>query len=395
MRQMVLSKQKQLPAVNRTKYAGLNWGNTPAWLPGDPLGHRQLVGVGDLPLENGQLLNNAYLAYETWGQLNNAADNAVLILHALTGDSHLCGAPGPGHPTAGWWECMVGPGRPIDTERFFVVAPNVLGGCQGSTGPAWPHPDGNPWGSRFPLLSTRDQVRAEQRLAEHLGIKTWRYIVGPSAGGFRALEWACDVPDQVENLIIIASAAATTADQAAWSHTQLRAIDLDPYFRGGDYFLAPESQYPVSGLELARQIAHSTYRSAQELNQRFGRYPQHEENPLAGGRYAIQSYLDHHGAKLAKRFDPGSYRVLSNALITHDIGRDRGGVKAALECISARSLVVGVDSDRLFPAENCQQLAAQIPQASYLQIHSPCGHDGFLVESQQLEQAISDFVATS
>lgn len=377
----------------RGQYPGTNWANNPAWLPGDDPGNRRFVSLGKLPLENGGSLPGGYLAYETWGKLNADASNAILIEHALTGDSHVIGFQSPAHPTAGWWERVVGPGKPIDTDRYFVVAPNCLGGCQGSTGPAWPAPDGLPWGSRFPEITTRDQVRAEKKLRKQLGILSWALVVGPSAGGFRALEWACLYPQRVRALALVATAAATSADQTGWAHMQVRAQELDPSFAGGDYYLSADKEAGNPGMALARQIAHATYRTSGELNTRFGHNPQKGENPLAGGRYAVESYLDYHGKKLTRRFDPGSYRALTRAMITHDIGRGRGGTRRVVGSISALTLVIGVDSDRLFPVTECAELARQIPGARYRQVTSSSGHDGFLVETRQVEEILADFVA--
>lgn len=392
MSKMTVTPSRQKQTFKRPAYGWLNWHVTTAWMPGDEAGEKQFFALPDLKLENGQTLPQAVLAYQTWGKLSKQRDNAVLICHALTGDAHVTGEAGPGQPTAGWWAKNVGPGLTIDTNRFFVVCANVLGGCQGSTGPAWPAPDGLPWGSRFPWLTTADQVQAEAQLADHLGIYTWSLVVGASAGGFRALEWAVGYPDRVKELIVLATSAETTADQTTWAHTQLRALELDPHFADGDYYLQPIECAPTAGLALARQIAHATYRSAEELQTRFRRYPQHQEDPLTGGRYAVQSYFDYHGDKLVNRFDAGSYRVLTRALLTHSIGRDRGGVAQALCQITARTLVVGVDSDRLFPARECQKLAEQIPGAQYQEISSPAGHDGFLIEADQVDQIIRDFL---
>lgn len=357
-----------------------------AWREGDPVGRRRFVDLGPLALEADGFLPGVRLAYETWGTLAPDRSNAVLVLHALTGDAHVTGDAGPGHPTPGWWSTLVGPGAPIDTDRWFVVAPNVLGGCQGSTGPSSPHPDdGRPWGSRFPQLTVRDQVAAELRLADALGIRSWALVVGASMGGQRALEWAVTAPDRVRSLAAIATSAQTSGDQIASFHTQLTALTADPRFRGGDYYDAADGDGPHAGLGLARQIAHQTYRSAEELNTRFGRFPQGGEQPLSGGRFAVQSYLDHHGDKLARRFDANTYAVLTRSMITHDIGRDRGGVEAALRQITARTLVVAVDSDRLFLPEQSARIAAGVPGAEPLHtLHTPYGHDGFLIEFEQL-----------
>ncbi|WP_448059007.1 homoserine O-acetyltransferase MetX [Cellulomonas hominis] len=364
-----------------------------AWREGDDPGRRRFADLGPLELESGGRLPAVRMAYETWGTLRPAADNAVLVLHALTGDSHVTGPAGPGHPTPGWWSDLVGPGAPIDTDRWFVVAPNVLGGCQGTTGPASAAPDGRPWGGRFPQLTVRDQVAAEIALSDALGIESWALVVGASMGGQRVLEWAATVPDRVRSLAAVATTAQTSGDQIAGLHTQLAAIYADPGYTGGDYYDAPDGQGPHVGLGIARQIAHQTYRSAYELDVRFGRVPQGAEDPLGGGRFAVESYLDHHGDKLARRFDANTYVALTRSMLTHDLGRDRGGVEAALAQITARALVVAVDSDRLFPPEQSRRIADGIPGALPVQtVHSPYGHDGFLIEADQVGRIVADFL---
>jgi len=333
------------------------------------------------------------IAYESWGTLSPARDNAVLVLHALTGDSHVVGEPSPAHPTRGWWYGLIGPGRPIDTEQWFVVAPNILGGCQGSTGPSSPAPDGRPWGSRFPALSTRDQVAAEAAWADRLGLDRWALVLGGSAGGMRALEWAVEHPDRVERLLLLSTTPEATADQIAWCHAQIGAIRADPRFRGGDYYDAAPGDGPHRGMAVARQIAHVTYRSAYELDQRFGRQPQDGEDPFAGGRYAVESYLDHHGDKLIGRFDANSYVVLSEAMNTHDVGRGRGGTEAALSRVTARTVVASIDSDRLYPPELGQRLATGIAGVPGLtMISSPYGHDGFLIEVDAVARLVQTLV---
>ncbi len=366
---------------------------TGAWREGDPVGRRRFADLGPLHLEAGGRLPHVRLAYETWGTLNAAGDNAILILHALTGDSHVTGEAGPGHPTEGWWSGLVGPGKAIDTDRYFVVAPNVLGGCQGSTGPSSSAPDGTPWGSRFPYLTVRDQVAAEIELADHLGIGTWAAVVGGSVGGHRVLEWAVSAPGRVGRVAAIATSAQTSGDQIAWAHAQLQAIRSDPRYRGGDYYQAADDDGPHLGLGVARQIAHTTYRSAKELDQRFGRIPQGGEEPIGrNGRFAVQSYLDHHAGKLARRFDANSYVTLTDSMLTHDLGRDRGGVTSALAEITAPTLAVAVDSDRLFLPEQSVRIAEGVRDGTFRMIDSDHGHDGFLIETEQLGRHITELL---
>jgi homoserine O-acetyltransferase/O-succinyltransferase len=364
---------------------------TGAWHEGDPVGRRRFVDLGAIALERGDKLPEVRMAYETWGELAADGRNAILVEHALTGDSHVTGPAGPGHPTAGWWEGLVGPGRHLDTDHWFVVAPNVLGGCQGTTGPSSLAPDGRPWASRFPAVSVRDQVTAEVALADQLGIESWAAIVGGSMGGMRVLEWALMAPERVRGIAPLAVSATATADQIALQSVQLHAIRSDPFFLGGDYLDVahddPTAPGPTAGLALARRLAHWSYRSREELDLRFGRRPQDDEDPFEpDGRFAVESYLDHHGRKLAQRFDAASYVVLTGSMNSHDVGRDRGGVAAALRSIDAEVVVAGVDSDRLYPLEEQHALAAHlgVQDGQAATIVSPHGHDGFLIEVEQI-----------
>lgn len=359
-----------------------------AWFAGDPVGDRRFLDLGDFPLESGRSLP-VTLAYETWGELDPDRTNAILVLHALTGDSHARGAAGPGHPTPGWWEDLIGPGLAIDTDRWFVVAPNVLGGCQGSTGPSSAAPDGSPWGSRFPTITTRDQVRAEVAFADHLGIDAWALVIGGSMGGMRAVEWAVEAPERVRRLAVIASSARAGADQIAWNSTQIAAIRADGGFHGGDYYDQGPGGGPQAGLGVARRIAHTTYRTAGELEDRFGNDLQDGED---AGRFQVTSYLDHHADKLVRRFDANSYLRLVEAMSTHDVGRGRGGLEQALSTVTAQTLIVAVDTDRLFPVPMSELLADGIPGARSHVIHSRRGHDGFLVTSPALAGWIRDLL---
>ncbi|MFE0476904.1 homoserine O-acetyltransferase [Streptomyces sp. NPDC058947] len=364
-----------------------------AWREGDPPGRRQWYRrERPLALEAGGELPGVRLAFETWGRLAPDRSNAVLVLHALTGDSHVAGPAEPGHPTPGWWDGLVGPGRALDTDRWFIVAPNVLGGCQGSTGPSSPDPSGRRWGGGFPFLTQRDQVAAEAGLADALGIDRWALVAGGSMGGMRALEWAVSHPERTGALLVLATAAAAGAEQIAWANVQAHAIRSDPDWRGGHYH--DSGRGPHEGLGLARRIAHVTYRSEPELQLRFGRSPQGTEDPWSGGRYQIESYLDHHAAKLVHRFDAASYVVLSEAMNSHDVGRGRGGVRAALSRVTARTLVAGVDSDRLYPPSQQAELAAGIGTADRLRlIESPHGHDGFLIEVAQVAALVRELLS--
>jgi len=366
-----------------------------AWGPDDEQGHRRFValfGPEALELEAGGRLGPVTVAYESWGTLSRRADNAVLVLHALTGDSHATGPPGPGHPGAGWWSGLIGPGRAIDTDRWFVLCPNVLGGCQGTTGPASVAPDGRRYGSRFPVITIRDQVQVEAALADALGIRRWAAVIGGSMGGMRALEWSVMHPERVERSVAIAVGAAATAEQIALCSLQVRTIRADPYFGGGDYYDQPVG--PGAGLALARGIGQVSYRTAGELEARFGRLPQGEEQPLKGGRYAVESYLEHHGEKLLRRFDANSYVVLSEAMNHHDVGRGRGGIAAALAGVRARTIVIGISSDRLYHLTSQEELARLLPERPEVHVvQSEVGHDGFLVEVEAMGPLVAAALA--
>lgn len=365
---------------------------TGGWQEGDPPGDRQFVDIGDLKLESGAVLPDVQMAYETWGTLDECADNAILILHALTGDSHVVGEVGPGHAAPGWWSDLAGAGRAIDTDKYFVVAANILGGCQGTTGPSSLAPDGRRWGSRFPYLTVRDQVAAEAVFSDAIGVERWHGLMGGSAGGMRALEWAIMYPERAANLFLLAAPAAASAEQIALTSTQNAIIKADPNFHGGDYYNDPVG--PSAGLDLARRMAHISYRSEFELDERFGRRAQGDEVVGDGGRFAIESYLQHHGDKLARRFDANSYIVLGESMNSHDVGRGRGGVDAALETITANTAVMGIDSDRLYPIKQQERLARHIPTCPGLDVvSSPYGHDAFLIEFDAVAPIVRSLLA--
>ncbi len=376
-----------------------------AWREGDDPGDRKFLTIGEFTTESTVVLPNVTVAYETWGTLAPDGHNAIYICHALTGDSHVTGPAGPGHQTAGWWSGLVGPGMPIDTDRWFVVCANVLGGCQGTTGASSAGPDGLPWGSRFPTVTVADMVDVERALADHLGIEQWLLMLGPSLGGMRVLEWLVRYPERVRGGLVLGSTAAVTADQIGTHAAQIEAIRADPAFNNGDYYDAPAGGGPHRGMGLARRIAHLTYRSETELDLRFGRSPQRDEDPYGAdgsqprGRFAVESYLDHHADKLARRFDANTYIALTEAMSLFDVGRGRGGVASALATIHAPLTVVGIDSDRLFPLRLQSELVELTPGADELHVlRSPYGHDGFLVEDEQvgafihhtIERATSD-----
>lgn len=357
-----------------------------------PAGALKTFQAGPFTFETGGHLPAVQLAYETWGELNDTGDNAVLVAHALTGDTHV--ASSGADPEVGWWEGLLGAGRPIDTDKWFVIAPAMVGSCYGSTGPASPDPEGVPWGSRFPFVTIRDSVQLEKRLLDHLGVTALHTVIGGSMGGARALEWAVSFPEFVSGVAVFACGAASTAEQIAFGQAQVLAVRNDPHYADGDYYAGPR---PQAGLGLARRIAHITYRTEAELQVRFGRAPQGAEDPFSAishaapprGRYRVESYLDHQAGKLGKRFDPNAYLVLTEALMSHDVGRGRGGVEAALAQVQATPFLAAVDTDRLYFPEQSQQIAELIPGEHQVHmITSPIGHDGFLTSAEQLGTAM-------
>ncbi|MDI3314756.1 MAG: homoserine O-acetyltransferase [Mycobacterium sp.] len=346
-----------------------------------------LIDIGSLRLESGAVIDDVCIAVQRWGELSPTRDNVVVVLHALTGDSHITGPAGPGHPTPGWWDGVAGPGAPIDTTRWCAVATNVLGGCRGSTGPSSLARDGKPWGSRFPRITVRDQVAADVAALAALGITEVAAVVGGSMGGARALEWIVSHPDRVRSGLLLAVGARATADQIGTQTTQIAAIKADPNWQGGDYH--GTGRTPDTGLQIARRFAHLTYRGELDLDIRFANDPQDDADPVTGGRYAVQSYLEHQGRKLVSRFDAGTYVVLTEALNSHDVGRGRGGVAAALSGCPVPVVVAGITSDRLYPLRLQEELADLLPGCAELKVvDSIYGHDGFLLERQAVGELI-------
>ena len=350
---------------------------------------RLSLEIGALDLELGGRLENVTLAYRTWGRLNAAADNAVLVLHALTGDS---GAGNPG----GWWEPLIGPGRALDTDHAFVVCANILGGCQGSTGPASDDPlTGRPYGMRFPLLTIGDVVNAQRALVERLGVRKL-VAIGGSIGGFQALEWGTRHPDLVAAIAPIASTGALDPQGIAMNEIGRRAIMADPDWRGGAY--AAEGVFPARGLAIARMVGMVTYHSKESMELRFGRNPATRPvlYPSFGPTFDVEGYLHYHGDALVKRFDANSYLYLTRAMDLYDVGRD-GGEEYWLGRIEAPVLLVGIRSDWLFPAAAIRRLEARLrglgKDVTYRELDSPHGHDAFLKEWEQMTAALAPFIA--
>lgn len=310
----------------------------------------------------------------------------VLVEHALTGDGNV----------TDWWADMVGPGKPIDTTKYLVLCANALGGCSGSTGPGSLDPEGGFWGSRFPGISIRDMVQAEKQMLDLLEIERVHAVIGASMGGARTLEWSLMFPDMMTAALAIAVSARASAWQIGIQSSQIRVIEADPLWHGGDYYEA--GMGPVWGLGQARRIAHLTYRGELEVDERFATEPQTGENPYgkyrdSTQRFAVESYLDNQAVKLRNRFDAGSYVVLTDALNRHDVSRGRGGINAALWSSTVPTMVAGVDTDILYPFHQQEHLSRNLGEFLGLsQITSPTGHDGFLIESRQMGNVLDKFL---
>ena len=353
--------------------------------------------IGYFEPELGGSLEDVALAYETWGELDDTGENAVLIVHALTGDTHAAGEPDSAYRRGGWWSPMIGPGRAIDTVRNFVVCSNVIGGCYGSTGPASPDPEsGRPYGMRFPLVTIRDMVRAQKRLLDHLGVRRLRLVIGGSIGGQQALEWAVEFPDFVEKTVPVAATNAIGPQGLGMSELGRRAIMADPDWQGGDYYGTGRS--PDAGLAIARMAGMMTYQSAPGQWERFGRRPAsrpalYEEY---GGRFEIESYLHYQGRDLVSRFDANSYLCLSRAMDLYDVAAGYESEEEAYARIEADVLFVGISSDWLFPPGEVRATAGRARDAGadarYVEIDSLSGHDSFLKDWDELEAAVRPFL---
>ncbi|HKV21865.1 MAG TPA: homoserine O-acetyltransferase, partial [Mycobacterium sp.] len=338
--------------------------------------HGAWAAIGDLALESGALLPDVRLFYESFGDLADDRSNAVLVFHGLAANTHLASDTVTEDP--GWWSGVVGAGLGLDTERLCVICANVLGGCYGSTGPMSIAPDGEEWASRFPSLTIRDQVSAAVRLGETLGISTWAGVVGVSFGGMHALEWHVAQQDRAERVAVVAAPWAAGAEQLATNTMQTDVVKLDPQFRDG--FYRRYGTFPREGLALARQIGMLQYRARDEFNERFGRMRQ----DLDGGQYAVESYFRANGAKFAASFDANSFITLGGAKSSHDIGRGRGSPERALQSSAAPLLVIGIESDRLFPLDQQRFIARHSPGSvsgdEPVVLPSGHGHDAFLID---------------
>ncbi|MBX3441184.1 MAG: homoserine O-acetyltransferase [Planctomyces sp.] len=354
-----------------------------------------------LTLECGLTLGPITVDFQTYGELNSRRDNAVFICHALTGDSHVAGRRNADDRKPGWWDGFVGPGKGIDTDRFFVICANVLGGCQGTTGPNSLNPaTGRPYGPEFPFITVADIVRVHQTLVDSLGIDRLLAAVGGSLGGMQVLEWAARHPERVASAILLASGSRLSAQGIAFNTVGRRAILTDPSFNGGNYY--GQAETPRFGLALARMIAHITYLSEQAIEQKFGRRLQHRDqlcySLTEDTEFQIESYLSYQGKRFVERFDANSYLRLTRAMDYFDMERDHGPMPASLAATAARFLVVSYTTDWLFPTEQSRAIVRSLVQAgrhvTFTELSSPHGHDAFLIESElpMLARLVSPFL---
>ncbi|MDD1675323.1 MAG: homoserine O-acetyltransferase [Methanomicrobiales archaeon] len=357
----------------------------------------------DLPvpliLESGQNLFPVRIAYETYGRLNRRKSNAILICHALSGDSHAAGLTRESAP--GWWDIVIGPGKAFDTDRYFIICSNVIGGCKGSTGPSSTNPETKrPYGISFPVITIGDMVRAQKALIDHLGIQQLFAVAGGSMGGMQVLQWAVSYPQTVRKAIVIASTSASTPQQIAFNEVGRQAIISDPEWNGGDYYdlKSYDSAGPVRGLSLARMVGHITYLSDASIHEKFGRNLQKRERLGYdfSTEFQVESYLHHQGDTFTRRFDANSYLYITKAIDYFDI-RKEGSLISSFEGLKASFLVISVTSDWLYPPYQSEEIVAALNandvDVQYCEIRSVHGHDAFLLEGGQLNYLIGRFLS--
>ncbi|BDW81389.1 homoserine O-acetyltransferase [Erythrobacter sp. Dej080120_24] len=349
-----------------------------------------------LPLDSGQALEGAQIAYETYGDLAADKSNAILICHALTGDQYVASEhPITGKP--GWWERMVGPGKPIDTDRYFVICANVIGSCMGSTGPASISPDGQPYAMRFPVITIRDMVRGLVALLDGLGIDRLHAVVGGSMGGMQALSLAANWPDRAARVLVIASTARHSAQNIAFHEVGRQAIMADPAWADGDYYASDAR--PDNGLAVARMAAHITYLSEEGLTEKFGRRLQDRDAKSFGfdADFQVESYLRYQGSGFTQRFDANSYLYITRAMDYFDLAEEHGGKLAdAFADSRARFCLVSFDTDWLYPTAESRHIVHALnatgAKVSFVELSAPHGHDSFLLEHEQLDRVVKGFV---
>lgn len=355
-----------------------------------------------LKLEGGRELGPINVAFETYGELTPEKDNAIFVCHALTGDAHVAGKHSPDDRKSGWWDGLVGPGKALDTRRYFVICANVLGGCQGTTGPSCPDPaTGQPYGLRFPFITVGDMVEVHAALVRHLGIEKLLAVIGGSLGGMQVLDWVARYPEMMHAAICLASAAKLSAQGIAFNAVGRRAITTDPQFQNGDYYGAEPSKYgdvgPRAGLALARMVAHITYLSEASIERKFGRDLQHSDHLAydlqSETEFKIESYLHYQGKRFIERFDANSYVYLTRAMDYFDLAQRHGSIRQALGRTDARFLITSYHTDWLFPSSQSRELVSALLQThrhvTYLELESVFGHDSFLIEIKQLEELVT------
>jgi homoserine O-acetyltransferase len=354
-----------------------------------------------LILNNSRKLGPITVAYETYGRLSPQRDNAIFICHALTGDAHAAGYRSKEDieaRKAGWWDGFIGPGKGLDTDKYFVICANVLGGCQGTTGPSSICPEtGQPWGRDFPVITVEDIVAVHSELVRSLGIDRLLAVVGGSLGGMQVLEWAVRLPDQLASAVVLASSARLSAQGIGFDNVGRAAIMSDPSYNNGDYY---GTAGPRNGLALARMVAHITYLSEASIENKFGRRLQDASNftfdILKAIEFQFESYLHYQGRRFVDRFDANSYIYLTKAMDFFDLEKTHGSLDAAFARANARFLVVSYDSDWLYPTpqskEIVQSLVSTGKHVSYIEFHTAKGHDAFLIELEQLESLVRPFL---
>ena len=358
---------------------------------------RRVTLAGPLALDSGARLSPVEIAYETYGALNADASNAILICHALTGDQHVA-SPHPITGKPGWWERMIGPGKPVDPARHFIVCANVLGSCMGSSGPASIDPaTGKPFGMAFPVITIRDMVRAQAMLLDHLGIQRLKAVVGGSMGGMQALSWPATFPDRVAAVVVIASTARHSAQNIAFHEVGRQAIMADPAWNHGDYHATGKP--PDAGLGVARMAAHIMYLSEAALAEKFGRRLQDREEKSFGfdADFQVESYLRHQGISFTNRFDANSYLYISRAMDYFDLAEEHGGRLAdAFAGATARFCLISFDTDWLYPTSEMRRIVhalnAVAAPVSFVELRSPHGHDSFLLDIPALDRVVKGFL---
>ena len=349
-----------------------------------------------LVMDVGVSLSPVVVAFETYGTLNADGTNAILVCHALTGSAHAAGYSSDDPKSIGWWNSFIGIRKPLDTSEYFVICSNILGGCYGTTGPVSLNPHtGKKYGITFPQMTVRDLVRVQKALLDYLNVHQLRTVIGGSLGGMQVLEWALMYPKLVESIIPIATSAQHSAWSIGFNDLGRQAIMNDPDWRNGEYY---EYGQPKKGLSLARQIAMISYRSEREFAERFGRDKRLVEGSDIPGHsseknlYEVESYLRYQGKKLVDRFDANTYLKISRTMDLHDVTIDRGTLDEVLGSITMPVLNIGIDSDILYPAVEQKEIARRIPGSTYREIRTPYGHDAFLIEYEQMERFVTEFL---